>query len=129
MTRDRSATDFIVVHSSATPPTQEIGAADLDRRHRAQGWLGIGYHWVIRRDGKVEPGRREASVGAHDPALNATSIGICMVGGVAKDGTPEFNFTDEQRASLNALIDDIQARYPAAQTVQLSRNFPTPPTE
>lgn len=125
MTRDRSATDFIVIHSSATPPTQDIGAADLDRRHRAQGWLGIGFHWVIRRDGKVEPGRREASVGAHDPALNATSIGVCMVGGVAKDGTPEDNFTEEQHAAMYVLVAEIDGRYPGVAT-KLGKNYPTP---
>lgn len=123
MTRDRAVTEFIVIHASATPPTQDIGAAELDRRHRAQGWLGIGFHWVIRRDGKVEPGRREASVGAHDPALNATSIGVCMVGGVAKDGTSEDNFTEAQHASLQLLLDEIDERYPGA-VAQPGKNFP-----
>jgi len=38
-------------------PGQESSAADIDGWHKDKGWKGIGYHYVVRRDGTVEPGR------------------------------------------------------------------------
>ena len=37
-TKVRSKTDFIAIHCSATPEKLDIGAKDIDRWHRAQGW-------------------------------------------------------------------------------------------
>jgi N-acetylmuramoyl-L-alanine amidase len=120
MTRNRLATNYIVIHSSATPPSAHVDAAVIDRWHRARGWLGIGYHKVIRRDGVVVVGRPEAAVGAHaGPEYNAVSVAVCMAGGVAEGDVsrPEKNFTPEQWASLEALVRDWKSRYPNAQIV------------
>ena len=47
-------------------PDQTSSAAQIDTWHRKQGWkFGIGYHYVIRRNGEIEPGRPEWMVGAH----------------------------------------------------------------
>lgn len=106
-------TSFIVVHCAATSPDMDIGAADIDRWHRALGWFGIGYHWVIRRNGTIEAGRAEATVGAHEPSVNAVSVAVCLAGGVAADKvTPENNFTDAQWASLEKLVRELRQRYP-----------------
>lgn len=114
-TRKRVATNFIVVHCAATPPTMDIGAAEIDRWHRGNGWLCIGYHWVIRRDGTVEPGRDHGTVGAHEPSVNAVSEAVCLVGGVAADGkTPENNFTPEQFAALAEKLRELKEEYPDA---------------
>ena len=123
-TRARASTDFIVVHCSATQAKADIGAADIDRWHRGQGWQTLGYHYVIRRNGVVEEGREEDKIGSHVQNHNATSIGICMVGGVAADGlTAEDNFTTEQFASLKALVARLKTKYPDA-VVQGHRDFP-----
>ena len=66
---------------------------DIDRWHRERGWLKIGYHYVIKRDGTVETGRELEEVGAHAKGHNAISVGICMVGGLSEDNEPETNFT------------------------------------
>lgn len=123
MTRDRPTTDFIVLYASATPPSQDVGASYLDRRHRALGSFGIGYHHVIRRDGSVEPGRKESTAGAHDPALNATSIAVCLIGGVAAGGEPEWNFTEQQWEALANLVAHITVRYPGV-VIRDGRGFP-----
>lgn len=123
-TAKRKATDFIVVHCSATQAKADIGAADIDRWHRGQGWQTLGYHYVIRRNGVVEEGRDESVIGAHVQNHNANSIGICMAGGVAADGkTPENNFTPEQFASLKSLVARLKTKYPNA-VVQGHRDFP-----
>lgn len=122
--KKRDRTDFICVHCSATA-NQNIGAADIDRWHRKQGWAAIGYHYVIRRDGTVEEGRDVDVVGAHVSGFNSTSVGICMVGGVdANDHTKaKNNFTPEQFASLKQLLIDLKVKYPKAK-IQGHRDFP-----
>ena len=56
--------DSIIVHCSATKAGQDFTAADIDRWHRERGFNGIGYHYVIRLDGRLEKGREHiAKVG------------------------------------------------------------------
>jgi len=121
----RKSTNWIAIHCSATRPSQDVGAADIRKWHKAQGWSDIGYQFVIRRNGKVERGRPVDAVGAHVAGFNASSVGICMVGGVSqKDFTKaENNFTKEQWASLKKLVADLSARYPKAK-VRGHRDFP-----
>ena len=66
---------LIIIHCSAVRPYQTSTAAQIDSWHRARGWNGIGYHYVILRDGTVQPGRPEDAVGAHCVGHNAHSIG------------------------------------------------------
>lgn len=113
--KQRASTDWLVVHCSATPGTMDIGKAEIDRWHRAQGWLMIGYHYVIRRDGKIEIGRPEGAIGSHVQGYNNVSIGISMVGGTDAKGKPEDNFTSAQYAALAELLRDLKAKYPKAQ--------------
>lgn len=105
----------LVVHCSATRATADIGAADIRLWHKRQGWVDIGYHYVIKRDGTVEKGRADDRPGAHVAGHNSDSLGICMVGGVKADGkTAENNFTDEQFAALGQLLDTLRASHPDA---------------
>ncbi|QFP93709.1 endolysin [Ralstonia phage P-PSG-11-1] len=124
-TKKRDSTDYLVVHCSATKPSADIGAADIDRWHRKQGWRCIGYHYVIRRDGTVEEGRDPEVIGAHVSGHNENSLGICLAGGVSeKDvNVAENNFTPEQFASLQRLLTDLRAKYPRA-IIQGHRDFP-----
>ena len=124
-TKNREKTDFIAIHCSATGPKQDFGAADIDKWHRAKGWKCIGYHYVIRRNGTVEEGREEATIGAHVENWNSVSIGVCMVGGVDANDPKKAvnNFTPEQFASLKQLLVDLKIRYPSA-IIQGHRDFP-----
>lgn len=124
-TKKRPSTDYIVIHCSATRPSQDIGAADIDRWHRGQGWACIGYHYVIRRSGALEEGREPDVIGAHVAGYNTNSIGICLAGGVSeKDvNVPENNFTKEQLQSLRGLILFLREKYPEAH-IQGHRDFP-----
>ncbi|PXA91215.1 lysozyme [Caulobacter sp. D4A] len=107
--------DFLVVHCSATPVTRDIGAKEIRQMHMQQGWADIGYHYVIRRDGRVDKGRADTVPGAHVQGFNSRSLGICMVGGVKPDGkTAEANFTDAQYAALRHTLDSLKHAYPDA---------------
>jgi len=112
--KSRAKTDYIVVHCAATPPTLDIGKVEIDRWHRAQGWLMIGYHFVIRRDGTIEKGRDVDAIGSHVAGYNSTSVGISLVGGVDANGKPEDNFTSAQFAALAELLIELKAKYPKA---------------
>lgn len=115
----RSKTIGLTVHASASKPSQNWTAADVDRMHRAQGWLCIGYHYVICRDGVIESGRPHDTVGSHcrDGQRNDTHLSVCLIGGISENplkhrpGWPwngsdsETNFTPAQMASLRVFID------------------------
>ena len=93
---------LIVVHCSAVKPDQSSSAAQIDTWHRKDRHykFGIGYHYVIRRDGTIEPGRPEWMVGAHCLNHNAHSI----------DDTR----TAAQKATMRQLLEDLHKRYPRA---------------
>ena len=115
MTRSmRESTEYIVVHCAATKPDMDIGAAEIDKWHKQRGFIGIGYHAVIRRDGSIELGRHFNEPGAHVKGLNRVSVGVCMVGGVDDNNQPEDNFTPEQFASLKAVLQFLTKVYPGA---------------
>lgn len=124
-TKDRIKTDYIAIHCSATNEKQNFGAADIDKWHRSKGWACIGYHYVIKRDGTVEQGRKESQIGAHVADWNAVSLGICLIGGIDADdhNKAEDNYTPEQWTSLIKLLKELKQRYPKAK-IQGHRDFP-----
>lgn len=119
----RRHTNFIVIHCSATKPSQDIGAEDIRKWHLAQGWDDIGYHYVIRRNGQRELGRPTFAVGAHVQGFNSNSLGICLVGGIDEQGNPENNYTPEQMQALSIAVAGLVAAYPGA-VVRGHRDFP-----
>lgn len=106
---------LIIIHCSAVRPDQTSSARLIDEWHRARGFTnGIGYHYVIRRDGTIETGRPEYMIGAHCKNHNRHSIGICYEGGLNNEGNPEDTRTDAQRATLRALLEELHKSYPRA---------------
>ena len=107
---------FIVVHCSATRPSQDIGFPELTRMHLERGFFELGYHAVVRRSGRVEPGRAIDKPGAHAVGFNQMSVAICLVGGVREDNVKvgENNFTPEQFASLRVVLKEWQSMFPNA---------------
>lgn len=74
--------DEIIVHYTATfEDDTSINVAVIDGWHKARGWAGIGYHFVIYQDGTLAFGRPLTKTGAHAPP-NTGRIGICYVGGL-----------------------------------------------
>lgn len=124
----RKQTDYIIIHCAATKPSMDIDAKEIDRWHRERGFLKIGYHFVIKRDGTVETGRELEEVGAHCKKYNWCSVGVCMVGGVKEDNINEGedNFTEDQWVSLYTLVQDLMGEYPMAKVIghnQVSSKF------
>ena len=110
--------EYLVIHCSATPEDMDIGAEEIRRWHLQRGWLDIGYHYFIRRDGLVEKGRNDNVPGAHARGYNEKSLGICLIGGVESDKqTPEANYTHAQWDSLEHLVRTLSGDHEDAVVV------------
>lgn len=110
--------DYIVVHCSATKPSQDIGVAEIREWHLQRGWSDIGYHLVIRRNGERENGRPMDQPGAHAKGYNFRSLGVCMVGGINEQtGAPESNFTWQQLRRLHSVLVMLTCQYPRAEVL------------
>ncbi len=104
--------DTVIIHCSATKPSQDIGVQEIRRWHiEENGFFDVGYHFVIRRDGSIENGRPLEKIGAHCKGRNQTSLGICLVGGLSEEMKSENNFTHEQMESLKVLIKHLKAKF------------------
>ncbi|AXY81848.1 amidase [Dickeya phage Luksen] len=117
--KTRKETNFIVIHCAATRPSMDVGVREIRQWHKQRGFFDIGYHYVIRRNGVIEEGRKQDQVGAHVAGYNSESVGICLVGGVPENNVNGFeaNFTDAQMVSLKALVGKLQADYKTAKVV------------
>lgn len=92
----------VVIHHSASG---DVSAETIDKWHRARGFTEIGYHFVIRRDGSLEPARNFEKAGAHaltgdTKSRNSTHIGICLTG--------DFTKYPPSIAQLNTLINLVR---------------------
>lgn len=102
----------IILHCAATPEGKDFTVQQIDQWHRQRGFNGIGYHFVIYRDGSVHTGRDINKVGAHCTGQNTGSIGICYIGGCAADGkTPKDTRTEAQKKALRELVEKLCQQY------------------
>ena len=97
----------IVIHCSDSNDDRDFTAEDIHRWHIERGWSGIGYHYVIRRDGIIEAGRPEYWQGAHVYKHNVNSLGICLIG--------RNVFTPEQFYTLYEKIKELKKKYVGAE--------------
>lgn len=104
--------DKVILHCSATKEGEDYTVTDIDRWHKEKGWQGIGYHYVIYRDGSIHEGRTLDKIGAHCLHHNANTIGICYIGGLDKEGNPKDTRTKEQFEAMHRLVDSIMKIYP-----------------
>lgn len=112
-----------IIHCSATPEGRDYTVEQIRKWHLARRFKDIGYHYVIYRDGSIHTGRPVAQAGAHCIGQNANSIGICYIGGLAKDcKTPKDTRTEAQRKAIVQLLKDLHKRFPLA-TVHGHREF------
>ena len=105
----RTKTRFIVLHHEAM---SVAGPEEIHRIHQNQGWAGIGYHFLVRKDGKVYRGRPMNTIGAHARNYNDESIGICAEGNFMTDV-----MSDAQKNSIIELIKYLKTIYKDAKVV------------
>lgn len=76
---NRSRTDAVIIHHIGNTDA-DVSAETVHQWHLANGWSGIGYHFLIRKDGTIEQGRPMGTIGAHCYGQNNHTIGINIVG-------------------------------------------------
>lgn len=81
----RKTTERIILHHAAAT---NCSAEDIHRWHLNNGWAGAGYHFLVRKNGKVYRLRDEEKVGAHAYGSNYNSIGICFEGNYMEEDMP-----------------------------------------
>ena len=99
----RSKTTRIILHHAAA---STCSAEDIHRWHKANGWAGAGYHFLVRKDGLIYRLRPEDKVGAHANGSNSDSIGICAEGNYQIETMPQA-----QKESLKELVSYIKGKY------------------
>jgi hypothetical protein len=70
---------YFVVHYDGGAPVARTGIAiprAIDAEHRAKGWAGVGYNFVVSQAGEIYEGRGWDLVGAHCPSRNRDGIGV-----------------------------------------------------
>ena len=105
---------YIIIHCTATRETQDYTPEQLKHDHLQRGFIDVGYHFYIRKDGSVTQHRRLNEVGAHCRPFNRCSIGVCYEGGLDANGKPKDTRTLKQRATLVGLLLDLHRKFPKA---------------
>ena len=106
----RDKTDEIILHHAEA---KSASVEEVNRWHLERGWTGIGYHFYIRKDGRVYRGRPEWAVGAHAQGHNSRSVGICCEGAYMAETMPQA-----QLAALKELIREEMRKYPGAKLLR-----------
>ena len=95
---ERDATDMIVLHHTGSDEDVDVSAESIHGYHLSIGYAGIGYHFVVRKDGTIERGRPEWAEGSHAYGENYHTLGIHLSG--------DFTFAKptEQQIENTALL-------------------------
>lgn len=79
---------------------------DIHQWHLNNGWSGCGYHYFIKKDGKIYRGRPENKKGAHVANSNSGNIGICFEGRFTVE-----NISDAQVKSGKEITAYLKKKY------------------
>lgn len=109
----RKSTERIILHHA---DAKSCSAEDIHRWHLNNGWSGAGYHFLVRKDGKVYRLRPEEKVGAHAYGANYNSLGICFEGDYMEEDMPA-----EQIKAGQELVTYLKHEYNIT-TVQAHRD-------
>lgn len=112
--RQKSPVLIILHHSGTKVDTPQ----KIHRAHKRRGFSGIGYHYVVDKEGNIFTGRPLDKIGAHCKHNNNYSVGICLIG--------DFRYeqpTEEQMTSLRLLVFDVLKRYPSIKRILNHRDL------
>lgn len=123
----------LIIHSTQSFTNNMLRAEDLDERERILGGQGIGYHYVILRNGSLQRGvtvQRSSRVGGSyaSSGYDKDGIALAMVGGYETEtntGSFEeddigYTFTLEQYKTLDEIVATFISRYPGGNILGLS---------
>lgn len=103
----------VFLHCSASDHASHDNIETIRRWHTdpkpaGNGWSDVGYHFFIRKDGMLEPGRPLEKTPAAQLNHNKSTIAICL------HGLDVRKFTEAQFEKLKALCLEINQAYAGA---------------
>lgn len=102
----RYYTRRFVIHHTGTGTIDLDASAEQIHDWHLENFAGIGYHFVVRKNGAIERGRPEWAVGSHAYGANNDSIGIHL------SGEYELYYpTDAQIEATAMLLANLCERY------------------
>lgn len=101
--------EIILHHAAAT----NCDAQTIDKWHKARGWAGIGYHYFVRKDGRIFKGRPDTAIGAQCLNHNTNTLGICAEGNFETETMPNV-----QKKALGELVEYLKKKYNISKVVR-----------
>lgn len=107
---------YIIVHNTGA---EEVDANQVKQYHLSQGYVDVGYNFIIERDGKIIIGRDLNIPGAHTDSdgMNKKGIGIAVIGNMQNHAC-----TPEQWKSLLTLVKYLANEFNIPYTNVLGHN-------
>ncbi len=102
----RPFTSAIVIHHAGMTRNEDMSLAAIHKLHLGNGWAGVGYHFIVHKNGAIDQARPIDRIGAHAYAHNRYTVGICMTGNL-DIGVP----TVEQTLSTENLVAALCHHY------------------
>ena len=122
----RNKTNSIVLHHAAA---SVCDAETIHKWHLKRGFSGIGYHFLVRKNGDIEEGRPINTVGAHCSLHNSDTIGICFEGNFEKETMGDVQKNAGKQLILKLLKDytnlKIYCHRDLKATACPGKNFPS----
>lgn len=112
----RQATDTIVIHHAAA---DNASPEAVHQWHKHNGWAGIGYHFLVRKDGSIHEGRPLWASGANVLNHNWHTIGVCCEGNY---DVPGAVMPKAQMDALHEVLRYLKGVYPNA-AIKFHRDF------
>lgn len=114
----RKKTLYIILHHSAADVSspEQIHQWHLQRDNGT--WAGIGYNFVVRKNGEVHEGRPIDASGAHTYNYNSISVGVCFEGNYETTSV----MPSAQVQAGRELLAYLKKYYPSAQ-IKCHRDF------
>ena len=112
--RQKNPVLIILHHSGSKVDTPQ----KIHKAHKRRGFSGIGYHYVVDKEGNIFIGRPLSAIGAHCKHNNNYSVGICLIG--------DFRYeqpTEEQMESLRLLVIYVLRQYPSIKRILNHRDL------
>ena len=94
--KKRKKTTGIIIHCSDSEHAKHDNPQTIEDWHVARGFNGIGYNYIITKNGWVWVCRGRDMEGAHCKGKNGVSIGICLTG--------RYEFSVQQKDALEDLL-------------------------
>jgi len=74
----------IVLHNTGAAKSSAKG---IHAYHKSIGWAGIGYNFLVMKDGTIHEGRGEHLAGAHAMGVNSRTFGVAFEGNYDREKT------------------------------------------